>query len=92
MLKCSADGNPTPNVFFEFEGQRLNSTDITSIETRLQLRNISRTQAGRYKCTANAKSYVHQTLSSHKFMNIVVYCKFSVLLNDLKNNRFFYFD
>lgn len=73
VLKCSADGNPTPNVFFEFEGQRLNSTDITSIETRLQLRNISRTQAGRYKCTANAKSYVHQTLSSHKFMNIVVY-------------------
>ena len=71
-LFCNSTGNPRPNITWSF----LNGSDsriIGSGETLL-LSNVSRNQAGTYKCTADNGIMVSNTAN----VQVAINCKYDV--------------
>ncbi|XP_029646430.2 synaptogenesis protein syg-2 isoform X2 [Octopus sinensis] len=72
-LQCSAEGNPSPQVSLQFgEVLQNDSHTFENSPMFLELKNISRNQAGQYTCTAKSESHVYGALISEKSMNLVV--------------------
>ena len=71
-LFCNATGNPRPNITWTFLNGS-NSRTIQSEET-LVLSNVTRNQAGTYKCTADNGIMVPSVASAQVAIN----CKYDI--------------
>ena len=70
--ECRGEGgNPPAKVAWYKDGEKIGGTATQS--KTLSLSNADRTASGSYKCAA--KSY---TLMDERFMEIIVYCKYTI--------------